>query len=213
MGLDQRTDYDWGTLDESTVASEPDVQLSAWLADAERLDVPEFNAMAVTTVDESGRPRSRNVLLRGVTDGGLRFYTNRDSAKGRDLAVDNRVCILFSWLGIHRQVRIQGRARPIDDAASDEYFASRPRSSQLGAWASEQSTVLSGGRDDLTARLEAVTDRYEGGPVPRPPFWGGYSVTPDEYEFWQGRPSRLHDRIRYLRREDGAGWVVDRLAP
>ena len=213
MGLDQRTDYDWGTLDESTVASEPDVQLSAWLADAERLDVPEFNAMAVTTVDESGRPRSRNVLLRGVTDGGLRFYTNRDSAKGRDLAVDDRVCILFSWLGIHRQVRIQGRARPIDDAASDEYFASRPRSSQLGAWASEQSTVLSGGRDDLTARLEAVTDRYEGGPVPRPPFWGGYSVTPDEYEFWQGRPSRLHDRIRYLRREDGAGWVVDRLAP
>ena len=213
MGLDQRTDYDRGTLDESTVASEPDVQLSAWLADAERLDVPEFNAMAVTTVDESGRPRSRNVLLRGVTDGGLRFYTNRDSAKGRDLAVDDRVCILFSWLGIHRQVRIQGRARPIDDAASDEYFASRPRSSQLGAWASEQSTVLSGGRDDLTARLEAVTDRYEGGPVPRPPFWGGYSVTPDEYEFWQGRPSRLHDRIRYLRREDGAGWVVDRLAP
>lgn len=213
MGLDQRTDYDWGTLDESTVASEPDVQLSAWLADAERLDVPEFNAMAVTTVDESGRPRSRNVLLRGVTDGGLRFYTNRDSAKGRDLAVDDRVCILFSWLGIHRQVRIQGRARPIDDAASDEYFASRPRSSQLGAWASEQSTVLSGGRDDLTARLEAVTDRYEGGPVPRPPFWGGYSVTPDEYEFWQGRPSRLHDRIRYLRRDDGAGWVVDRLAP
>ncbi len=213
MGLDQRTDYDWGTLDESTVDGDPVAQLAGWLQDAERLGVPEFNAMAVTTVDDSGRPRSRNVLLRGVTAGGLQFFTNRDSAKGRDLAADDRVCVLFSWLGIHRQVRIQGRARPIDDAASDEYFASRPRSSQLGAWASEQSTVLPGGRDELTARLEAVTDRYEGGPVPRPPFWGGYSVTPDEYEFWQGRPSRLHDRIRYLRRDDGAGWVVDRLAP
>jgi len=213
MGLDQRTDYDWGTLDESNVDDDPVAQLAVWLQDAERLDVPEFNAMAVTTVDDSGRPRSRNVLLRGVTDGGLQFFTNRDSAKGQDLAADDRVCILFSWLGIHRQVRIQGRARPIDDVASDEYFASRPRSSQLGAWASAQSTVLPGGRDELTARLEAVTDRYEGGPVPRPPFWGGYSVTPDEYEFWQGRPSRLHDRIRYLRREDGAGWVVDRLAP
>ncbi len=213
MGLEQRTDYDWGTLDEATVDDDPVAQLAAWLEDAERLGVPEFNAMAVTTVDDTGRPRSRNVLLRGVTDGGLRFFTNRDSAKGRDLAADDRVCVLFSWLGIHRQVRIQGRAAPIDDVASDEYFASRPRSSQLGAWASEQSSVLVGGRGELIARLDEVTARLDGQPVPRPPFWGGYTVVPDEFEFWQGRPSRLHDRIRYLRRGDGTGWSVDRLAP
>lgn len=213
MGLEQRTDYDWGTLDEATVASDPDEQLAEWLRDAERLGVPEFNAMAVTTVDADGRPRSRNVLLRGISGGSLRFYTNRTSAKGRDLADDDRVCVLFSWLGIHRQVRIQGRAGPIDDADSDEYFASRPRSSQLGAWASEQSSVLEGGRSELTARLEAITERFEGIPVPRPPFWGGYSVVPDEYEFWQGRPSRLHDRIRYRRSSGAPGWAVDRLAP
>lgn len=213
MGLEQRTDYDWGTLDEATVDDDPVAQLAAWLEDAERLGVPEFNAMAVTTVDDTGRPRSRNVLLRGVTDGGLRFFTNRDSAKGRDLAADDRVCVLFSWLGIHRQVRIQGRAAPIDDVASDGYFASRPRSSQLGAWASEQSSVLVGGRGELIARLDEVTARLDGQPVPRPPFWGGYTVVPDEFEFWQGRPSRLHDRIRYLRRGDGTGWSVDRLAP
>lgn len=213
MGLEQRTDYDWGTLDEATVDDDPVAQLAAWLEDAERLGVPEFNAMAVTTVDDTGRPRSRNVLLRGVTDGGMRFFTNRDSAKGRDLAADDRVCVLFSWLGIHRQVRIQGRAAPIDDVASDEYFASRPRSSQLGAWASEQSSVLVGGRGELIARLDEVTARLDGQPVPRPPFWGGYTVVPDEFEFWQGRPSRLHDRIRYLRRGDGTGWSVDRLAP
>ncbi len=212
MGLEHRTDYDWGTLEEASVASDPFVQLDVWLVEAERLGVPEFNAMALTTVDASGRPRSRNVLLRGVTDGALRFFTNRSSTKGTDLLADDRVCLLFSWLGIHRQVRVQGVARPLDDAASDEYFASRPRDSQLGAWASPQSTVLAD-RAELLDRVEEVERRFEGAQVPRPPFWGGYAVVPDEFEFWQGRPSRLHDRIRYLPADVAGGWRVDRLSP
>jgi pyridoxamine 5'-phosphate oxidase len=168
--------------------------------------------MALSTVDASGRPCSRNVLLRGLDEAGdLQFFTNRLSRKGRDLAGNPNVCLLFSWLGIHRQVRIQGTAAPVDDVASDEYFDGRPRASRIGAWASEQSTVLAD-RSVLEERVAASTARFGDGPVPRPPHWGGYAVTPVEFEFWQGRPSRLHDRLRYRPRGDG-GWVVERLSP
>ncbi len=211
VGLEHRLDYDWGELIEADAGTDPVALLERWLADAEANDVPEFNAMAVSTVDDTGRPRSRNVLLRGVdADGSLSFFTNRHSVKGRDLERHHDVCVLFSWLGIHRQVRIQGVARPLGDAADDAYFASRPRESQIGAWASEQSTVIDG-REALLARVEEFTERFAGADVPRPPHWGGYAVQPVEFEFWQGRPSRLHDRLRFT--SDGSEWCVERLSP
>jgi pyridoxamine 5'-phosphate oxidase len=211
VGLDRREDYDWGVLLESEVDPDPVEQLRRWLDDAEQSGLPEPNSMALSTVDAAGRPTARNVLLRGLDDdGGFTFFTNRDSRKGTDLAARPVACLLFSWLGIHRQVRVNGMVGPTTDEVSDAYFDTRPRESRIGAWASAQSSVLSG-REELDATYEEVAERFADGPVPRPPNWGGYTVHADEFEFWQGRPNRLHDRLRYRRGD--SGWRIERLAP
>jgi pyridoxamine 5'-phosphate oxidase len=218
MDLTHRADYDWGVLVEDDADADPFVQLRRWLDEAEAAGEPEFNSMALSTVDGEGRPTSRNVLLRGIDEESrLQFFTNLVSRKGRELAGNPNVCLLFSWLGQHRQVRIEGTAVVLPDDVSDEYFASRPLGSRIGAWASEQSAVLAD-RAELEARVAEATARFGEGPVPRPPHWGGYGVTPQAFEFWQGRPSRLHDRLRYRRAEPGeaagaGAWVVERLSP
>ncbi len=213
VGLEHRVDYDRGVLLEVDAPADPYLLLQRWLSDAEEAGEAEFNSMALATADAMGRPSVRNVLLRGLDEGGrLEFFTNQDSRKGIELAVNDRVALLFSWLGIRRQVRVEGVAARLSDALSDAYFASRPRESRIGAWASAQSSVLVD-RAELDALVVEMTDRFADEEVPRPPNWGGYGVTPDVFEFWQGRPSRLHDRLRYRRGSPSDGWVRDRLAP
>ena len=167
-------------------------------------------AMTVSTVDAEGRPSARIVLLRGADERGFAFYTNYDSAKAADIEANPAVALTFGWLEIHRQVRITGTAVRLPEDESDAYFASRPPGSRLGAWASPQSAVLAD-RDELDRSLLAARERFGDGDVPRPPNWGGYLVRHETVEFWQGRPNRLHDRLRYRRAADG--WIVERLAP
>jgi pyridoxamine 5'-phosphate oxidase len=207
-----RRSYDIGELLESAVDHDPFVQLRRWLDDATDAGVAEPTAMTVATLGAGERVHSRTVLLRRLTAAGLVFFTNRDSAKGEQLAAHPQCAAQFLWLDLHRQVRVEGRAMLLDDREADEYFAGRPRGSQLGAWASPQSQVLRD-RADLERRVAAVEERFAGAErVPRPQNWGGYRIEPDLFEFWQGRPSRLHDRLRYRLDPDGH-WKLDRLAP
>lgn len=182
-----------------------------WYDDAARAGVEKVNAMALATVGTDGRPSARMVLLSSFDERSFVFHTNYRSQKGREMARDPRVALVLWWGPLERQVRIEGRAEKTSAADSDAYFAGRPRGSQLGAWASEQSDVIPD-RTVLEERLRELERQHAGGPVPRPPHWGGYRVIPDAIEFWEGRENRLHDRARY-RRGEGGEWLVERLAP
>ncbi len=208
---DLRREYSLARLDESSVDPDPFAQFHAWFSDASRSGVLDPHAMTLATAGPGGRPSARVVLLKDIGPAGLVFFTDYRSRKSQDLDANPQATVLFYWGELERQVRITGRAGRTPQETAEAYFTTRPVGSQLGAWASHQSAVLPGGRAELDARLRDVSARYAGGPVPLPPHWGGWRLVPDEFEFWQGRESRLHDRIRY--RRDGMGWVIDRLSP
>lgn len=208
---DLRTEYTKRALDVDAVAADPVTQFQRWFDEAMKAELNEPNAMTLSTVNESGRPSARVVLLKGIEDNGFVFYTNYQSRKGKELE-SNPVCALtFFWAELERQVRIEGIVKRVDTALSDAYFQSRPRGSQIGAWASPQSSIIKN-RSILEARAKQIETRFESkDTLPRPQQWGGYHVDPFMLEFWQGRPSRLHDRIEYVK-VDGA-WKHHRLAP
>ena len=211
---DLRVDYMRAALDESDVDPDPFRQFARWFDEAVAVEVPEPNAMTLATVDSAGGPSARIVLLKAVDGRGLTFYTNYQSRKARELGTGSRAAILFFWPELQRQVRIEGAIEKVDAATADAYWISRPRLSRIGAWASPQSEPLPD-RAALEARFAQADARYPDESVPRPPHWGGYRLVPDAFEFWQGRASRLHDRLIYQRddqRED-ASWHIGRLAP
>jgi pyridoxamine 5'-phosphate oxidase len=209
----ERVDYAGVELLEATVPNQPVVLFDSWLADAllarDQGRLAEPTAMVLATCD-GNRPSARTVLLKSVSAAGFVFYTNYSSHKGTQIATNPAVALLFGWYALQRQVRIEGVAEPVSREESEDYFSTRPRGSQLGAWASAQSSVVAG-REELDEAYAAVEQRFAGQDVPCPPFWGGFLVTPTMVEFWQGQPSRMHDRLRYTR-TDG-GWTLTRLAP
>lgn len=203
-----RKSYEKHALEMTDCLDSPVSMLGLWLDEVNNL--PDYNAMVIGTVDANMQPHSRVVLLRGLDDQGLRFYTNYDSNKGSEMASNNKVSVNFFWPTVERQVRVEGTVVPLSSSESDAYFHSRPRESQIGAWVSPQSQIIEN-RDVLSNRFEEISTQFEGKEIPRPTNWGGYLIHPNMFEFWQGRPNRLHDRMRYVKH--GEGWNLMRVAP
>ena len=209
---DLRKDYNLAGLLEKDLAKDPFRQFERWFQEAEAAKLVEPNAMTLATVGADGRPSARTVLLKGVDGRGFVFYSNYESRKGRELVNIPRAALVFPWLALERQVIVEGAVTRITREETEAYFHSRPRASQLGAWVSQQSSIING-RAVLEDAMKALEAKYAGREVPLPPAWGGYRVAPDTVEFWQGRRSRLHDRLRFRREGKTGEWTVERLAP
>lgn len=207
---DLRVSYDLDSLIEETAPADPRVLFRAWLKDALDHQLPEPNAMTLATIGEDGGPSARTVLLKGLDEDGFHFFTNYESRKSREIAANPKASAVFLWTQRHHQVCVRGVMKKLPREEAESYFATRPVGHQIGAWVSEQSRVIPG-RAWLEAREAEMRARFGDGPIPCPPHWGGYALVPDEFEFWQGRVSRLHDRLRYTRVE--GGWKLERLSP
>lgn len=207
---DLRKDYSLAGLNEKDLARDPFRQFEKWFQEAEAAKLIEPNAMTLCTTTRDGRPSGRTVLLKGVDGRGFVFYSNYESRKGRELHENPNAALVFPWLAIERQVIVEGTVTKVPREESEAYFHSRPRASQLAAWVSQQSAVISG-RSVLEDSMKMLEEKYAGREVPLPPHWGGWRMAPATVEFWQGRRSRLHDRLRY--RRDTDGWLIERLAP
>ncbi|MFK7755721.1 MAG: pyridoxamine 5'-phosphate oxidase [Flavobacteriales bacterium] len=207
---DTRIDYTKGTLEDDSKNENPIDIFNNWIGLAKKDVEKDYNAMALSTQGLDGFPVTRIVLLRGMKDEGLVFYTNYESDKGKEIAENAKVSVNFFWRELEKQIRVNGMAKKLDPSISDSYFASRPRKSQIGAWVSDQSTIITS-RAELTEKERELQQRFEGKEVPRPEYWGGYVIQPEAYEFWQGRSGRLHDRLKF-KLTDGK-WMADRLSP
>lgn len=205
-----RRDFADKPLTEVSVQKNPFLQFSTWFEEAVNAQLLDPYAMLISTVDEVGQPHSRVVYLRNISEEGMIFYTNYNSQKGKNISASNKIAITFFWVELERQIRIEGTVEKVTEELSDKYFAARPRESQIGAWASNQSETIKS-REELEENVKFFTEKYKDTTVPRPPHWGGYMVKPDKFEFWQGRPSRLHDRLVYTKNNND--WVISRVAP